>query len=750
MPKIAMRRNIAVLPLLVLAWSGCSRDPASQEAKYLARGKKYLQKKDYARAVLEFRNAIKPKPQDAEPWYQLALAYSAGNQPALAIRALQEATRLNPKHSAAQLRLSEMMVQSRDPAVLNDAVNRLNPMLETDRTDPEVFDTLALADLKLKKPEDAEKLLREALARFPGHLKSSADLAAIQFAKRDMEGAEQTLKEAVAKAPQSSNAAFALAHLYILEHKNSAAEVELQRSVQLDSKNVPALLSLASLQVAEGNVAAADQTYRHLAALPGTNLSYIHAAFLYREGKHGEAIQELEKLARAHPEDARDGRRLVVAYLAAGRRPEAMAYLAGLLKKNPKDTDSLLLRSHINLDAGHLVEAEQDLQAVRHFMPDSAAVHYGLSQVYARRGLAHDRLQELGEVLHVAPRLLTVRVELAQAQLVGGQPQAALDTLQAAPPEQKSTVVFITARNWVLLALNRVEEAQAGVEEGLRIQTTPALVLERAALKTMKKDLDGARQDAEQVLRMNPANLGGVNLAVQTALQQKQPAIAIRILHQTAVQNARSPRIQTFVGQWLQRLDKADEARDAFQRAKQLDPQYTAADLSMAALDLQQGHVEAARTSLSGIVAKAPENLSAQIMLANLEYSAKNLPAALAHYRAVVDANPDNVIALNAEAYLLAQQNPDSALKLAQHALDLAPGNASVEDTLGWIYYHQGHYTNAVELLREAVSKQPTAVHHYHLALCYLKVGDSQQASQNLQEALAKDPKVAEAEAGWQ
>jgi tetratricopeptide (TPR) repeat protein len=250
------------------------------------------------------------------------------------------------------------------------------------------------------------------------------------------------------------------------------------------------------------------------------------------------------------------------------------------------------------------------------------------------------------------------------------------------------------------------------------------------------------------VLRFHqPDPLAGKR-AEETSLEQKEPATALRILEETAAQNPRSPEIQTFVGQWLRVLGKPAEARDAFQKAKALNPRYTTADLDMAALDLQQGKIDAARNSLSAIVAKEPQSVEAQLMLAGLEYSAKNIPAALAHYRTVVDLFPDNVPALTSEAYLVAPQDPDSALKLAQHALDLSPGNPAVEGTLGWIYYRKGLYSRAVELLSESVVKQPTAIHQYHLALSYMKIGDNQHASENLQQAFAKDPRVAESDVG--
>ena len=63
-----------------------------------------------------------------------------------------------------------------------------------------------------------------------------------------------------------------------------------------------------------------------------------------------------------------------------------------------------------------------------------------------------------------------------------------------------------------------------------------------------------------------------------------------------------------------------------------------------------------------------------------------------------------NVIALNNLAYLLARDNPDEAVKLAQQAVELAPENADVQDTLGWVYYRKGLYSAALPYLQAALT----------------------------------------------
>jgi len=728
---------------------GCSQDPAAREARFLARGKQYLKQKDYDRAVLEFRNATQPKPKDAEPWYQLGVAYLLSQQTGPSVLAFRKALELDPHHAGAQLKLAELMAQSRQPAVLEDAVKRLNDVLSAGPDNAEALDALAIAELRLNKPEDAVKHLQEALNKFPGHLKSAAALAVVQFSRHDFAGAEETLKSATAQAPRSADAANALAYLYFLEKKFPLAEAELNRALQIDPANNAALLELGGLQVSAGRIGEADRTYARLASTPKTDFPYAHAAFLLHEGRNDEAIGEFEKLANASPQDHQTRLRLAAAYIKAGRTQQGLKYATDLLKRNPKDTDALLLRSRLYLDSGQPVQGEQDLQEVLHFMPDSADAHYGLSRVYSIMGLAKSRQQELGQVIKLSPGVLGPRVELAKAQLAEGHAEAALATMDAAPENQKATITAIAARNWPLLALKRKEEAGVSIDRGLSLGRTSDLLLQRGFLKSLNNDYGGALADAEEALKLDPSSFGAVNLAVQMCVARKQDSLAVAILHDVAARNPKSARMQTVVGWWLHHLGKPEEARTFFNAAKALNPRYTRADLAQASVDIGEGKLDSARAALTRVISAEPRNELAHMMLAGIEYKAKNRDAALVQFRAVVNLNPDNVQAVNAMAYLLAQDSPDEARKYAEHALELAPGDAAIQDTLGWICYQKGQYDRAVGYLTMSVAKDPSPVHQFHLGMSYLKTGDREHGLENMQKALAKDPSLAKTNQSW-
>jgi tetratricopeptide (TPR) repeat protein len=122
---------------------------------------------------------------------------------------------------------------------------------------------------------------------------------------------------------------------------------------------------------------------------------------------------------------------------------------------------------------------------------------------------------------------------------------------------------------------------------------------------------------------------------------------------------------------------------------------------------------------------------------------------AIREYRVVLDLDGSNIFALNNLAYSLATSDPDVALKYAQRAAELAPDNAAIQDTLGWIYYKKATYSTAVTYLETAVKKEPTPRRQFHLAMSYLKSGNRDLGQKTLQLAIQQDPKLPEKEKGW-
>jgi tetratricopeptide (TPR) repeat protein len=735
--------GIAITMLL----TGCSQTPQAREAKYLDKGKKEFRKKNYAVAVLHFKNAVEAMPRDAEPYYQLGLAYLASNDFNTAASYFRKATELNPTHTGAQLKLAELMATSRSKDIVEEAEKRTQDVLTLLPEDTDALDILAVTELRLGKPQSAEAHLEQALRKSPTSLRSSIALAQTRLTQKDVAGAEDALKQAVAQAPKSPEPKVYLGGFYMALGRTADAEQQYRSALELDPKHGPTLLALGALQVRTGKSAEAEETYRRVAALPDSQYKPVHALYLFQSGKKDQAIAEFEKLAKSNPADRNLRTDLVKAYLASNRVADAEKVLTAALKKNGLDTDALLQRCKIYLAGGKFVEAQADLNQVLHYHADWAEAHYLFSKVRQGRGEAALRQQELGETLRLDPEYLMARLELAQILTAGGGASSALKLLDETPADQKGTARVVVERNWALLALGQTADARKGIDAVLSTGKVPEALLQDAAMKLTQKDYAGARASAEEALDQDPGNVRALHLLVQDYATQNQLPAGLQKAREFAAKQPNAAGIQLYLGQLLATTGDRAGARKAFEAAKAANPDLVYAQLALAELDTTEAKWDDARKRLDGVVASQPSNVPAHLLLGQLEMNQGKRAPAIDQFRRAVELSDGNALALNALAYLLAEnKQADEALKYAQKAKELAPNNPAVDDTLGWTYFQKGMYSLAVTNLEDATAKDGTAVRKYHLAMAYLKAGDRQRGRLMFDAALKMDPNLPEAQ----
>ena len=740
------------LPIIgVMLICGCARSPQEAGARYLDKGRKELEKKNYVVAILQFKNAVKNLPKDAEPYYQLGLAYLGTNDLRAAVACFRLASELNPKHAGAQLKLAELMSLSNSKEVLQEAEKRATDVLSVLPDDTAALNALAVAELRLGKPESAEAHLEQALKKSPGYLQSSVILAKSRLARKDVKGAEEALQQAIKQAPKSPDPVVSLGGFYLALSKQAEAEQTFRRALELNPNHGPALLNLGAMQARAGKMDEADKIYQRLAALPEKRYKTLHALFLFQTGKQDAAVAEFDKLAKADPSD-RDLRTMLVrAYLALNRVSQAEQVLTAALSKNPKETEALLLRGRIYLAAGKYAEAEKDLNQVLQFRKDSAEAHYFKARLHQARGENGNYQQELGEALRLEPGFMAARIERAQALIASRGAQQALDLLDQAPAEQKQSVPILVQRNFALLALGRLAEARKGIDQVLAAGKVPDAMLQDSALKLAQKDYPGARAAAEGLLQQKPEEIRALGLLLQTYDAQNQKPAGLQKVREYAARQPKSAVVQQFLGQLLAANGDSAGARRAFEAARAANPQLVSADLALAEMDVREGKREEARKRLAAVLSAHKDNIGAYYLSAHLDMAEGKTSAAIGHYRQMISFNDKNATALNDLGYLLAEnKQPDEALKYAQQAKELAPENSAVDDTIGWAYYQKGMYSMAVTHLQSAVAREGTARRRYHLAMAYAKAGDSKRGQEAFQTAWKMDPSLPEAQAARQ
>ncbi len=742
----------ATLPaVMIIALAGCKQSPEVRSAKHLEAGKTLLQKNDSARAVIEFQNAVQATPKSAEAFFQLGNAFLRTGDFRKGVASLRRAIELDPKHKAAQLQLAGLMSTADDPTILKEAQDLLQTLLAQAPDNPETLHTLAVTELKLGAPEDALQHLELAFTKAPKELLLAVSLAQVKIFQKDLKGAEGVLRKACEESPKSPEARVLLGRFFFGQRRLPEAEQQFKSALELDPKNLAATFNYAMLQRYQGHKQEAEQSLKRLSTFSDHGVQPFYGMFLFEENRRDEAIREFDRLFKQDPTDRVSRARLVAAYHASKREAEAQQILEAVLKANPKDLEALLQRAELHVSAKRYADAEADLNRVLHLKGDAPEAHLALANVHQARGAKSSQRKELNEALRLNSYFLQARIELAQSLIADNSAQAALGVLDATPDSQKPLLAIAEQRNWALLSLGRWAEARASLQQAIAQSRTPDLLLQDAYLLSMDKRYGDARQRLNEILSGHPEEVRALRALVGTYVAQKQVPAAVAEVKAHVAKNSKSAPLQYFLGTLLAETGNRNEAKRAFEITKALDPDFAAADLSLIQLNLTESKWGDARKQLANVLQTDGDNSTARQWLGMLEASAGNQPAAIVAFRKVVSTQPDNALALNNLAYLLAESGDqtDEPLKYAQRAVELQPDNHEFEDTLGWVLYRKGVYQTAVKHLERAV-KQPTAVRQYHLAMAYYKAGQEHEGRTTLNTALKLDPNLPEAKAARQ
>jgi tetratricopeptide (TPR) repeat protein len=745
---LGVGRFAVLISLFALTFDGCHQDTKARRDYFLAAGQKMISRKDYASAILEFKNAAQVAP-GAEPYYQLGNIALIRQEWRSADAYFREANEIDPKHVGAQRRIAELLGTSNSRDVLIESQTRAKAVLNLQPDDPDALNTLALTEYKLGDGRSAEQDLRRAMDKAPALLRSFVNLAAIRLDRKDQAGAEAILKQAVAAFPQSVDAWITLGRFYVSIGDLRRAESALRRAVDREPSNPVALCDLGRLQVTTGRLDEADKTLLRLSHGPDPKFAPVHAVFLFSQGETAKAILELEALVGGKPRNHETRSWLIAAYVAAKRWSDAERLLSEALQTDHRDLDAHLQRADLYLRQRNAVQAEHEAnEAVRYGALDPRA-HYVLARIYHFGGNEVLWRQELTEVLRLDPYVLPARLELADALVNSKLYDAALITLDAAPDPQNRSLTALVEKNWIFLASGDSAEARRGVDKGLRLRRIPDLIVQDGLLKIHQKDFAAARVSFGEVLQTHPANLRALAGLTNSYFAAQRIQDGVDKLKEFSARQPEQPEIQLYLGQILAITGDVSGARAAFAAARKAstdDPVNEYADMMQAQMDFTDGKVKSARAVLETLVKNNRGGKAAARLLGFIDQQGGKCADAIPMYRKAFDRDRNDWQSLNNLAVCLnTVGDHDEALKFAQRAEQLAEGTPAVKDTLGWAFYNKGLYKSAIRSL-EPLSGDSSALHQYHLAMAYIRADDLDHAATTLDRARKLGTGLAEAE----
>jgi putative PEP-CTERM system TPR-repeat lipoprotein len=725
--------------LLILAALGCQTDPNVAKQEYLKSGDRYVEEQKYSEAIVQYRNALQQDPKFGEARYKLAETYAKVGDVNSAFREYVRAADLLPNDIDLQVKTATLLLLTRQ---FEDAKKRAEMALDKDprNIQAQIIRGNALGglnefDAAIKQLEDANKLAPSAAAY--------AAIGAFKGASGEQTDAEKAFRAAVRVDPKNVRCHLALANYLLSVNRGAEAETSLKQALSIDPDNEVANRGLIALYVAAHRARETEPYLKKLAekdTSPQATYKIALAEFFAQTNRPGDALKILTPLSAGKGSFAPSQTR--VAGIQYAKEPSlAHQTLEGVLRREPKNEEALLMKTRFLLSEGKLDDALKTAQAAAAAHPQSAEAFFLVGVTQRARRQPTEAIAAFNEVIKLNPRAVVAQLQLSEMNLAVGKGAAGLqlaeDVAMSAP--DAAVVQLNLARN--LIAGNQIARAEPIVRQ--LVARYPKAAPAHAVAGTLamsKKDLAGARKSYEQALSIDPVNSEAlIGLTTVDVSQKNFPAARARI--DAALAKApTNPDILILAGRTYASVGDPAAAEGAFKKAIELAPQSLQAYGLLGKLYLGQRRMDQALAEFEKASQKDPTSVGAPTMAGMILEVQGKRDEAKRRYERALQINPNAAVAANNLAYIYAEQggNLDVALQLAQTAKQGLPHLAGVNDTLGFVYLKKDLASLAIPPLEASVKKDPQNwIYQYHLGLAYSKAGEKVKARQALERALA-------------
>jgi tetratricopeptide (TPR) repeat protein len=465
------------------------------------------------------------------------------------------------------------------------------------------------------------------------------------------------------------------------------------------------------------------------------------ADFFMLQRRPNDAIAELQQRRQEERTAIEATHRLAQAHALRGDFAQAHRIVNELLAADGRNAEALLLQGQLYAQEGKREEALKTLKSAMGIDPNSARLQFALGRLYAATGDLEQAKQAYTEVLRLNPRATGAQIELARLNLLGGKVDASLglarDAVRNEPGNLEAQVALVRS----LVASGDIIGAERLIQPLVAANPSVAtLHVQRGLVYAAQKNAVAARQSFEKALSLDPDSadaLGGL-VALDTAAGQF--AAATERIEQRLRSQSPRPELLLLAARTAAAARDLAGAERHLRKAVQADPTLLQGYTMLGQLYLMQGKLNEARTEFETLAARQSRAVVPLTMLGLIAQLQGDTAAAQRQFERAIDLEPRAPIAANNLAWIYAERGDrlDLALQLAQTAAEVLPKVPEVRDTLGWVHYKRGSPDRAVAAFQDAVSLAPkNATYHYHLGLALANQGQTADARQALDKALA-------------
>jgi tetratricopeptide (TPR) repeat protein len=771
--------NILLVALAVLLMAGCG-GAESRKAKYLEKGRAYIAQENYDKAMVELKNVLQIDPKHAEAYYLIGQAEEARQNWQQAFGSYSKAVDLDPSHLDARARLGRIYLVGGDLAKAKEQVDAVLAKQPTHVVAQLLKATIAANE---GKTEEAIRQASELIKAMPSEFEAYGLIAAIYLNQKKMDKSIEVLQQGIAANPKNVPLRMNLAQIYSAKGENTKVEELLQECIAIDPRKLEYQITFASFLARTSQFDKAEKILRAAIAQDPKDEQRHLVLVDFLSGARKDTQSAEQALLNAIKENPDSSRlRFVLASLYAhkddtvpkamdvyrdvisryGEKPEglhARNQLAGLflqqgnqaeteklveevLKQNPKDNDALLLKARLSLAKRDAQNAIIALRVVLRDQPNNVDAYMQLAAAHVLNKEPDLAKESLQKALELNPKSIRVHLALARFYAQSGDTSMATkkvdETLKLSPSDPDALVVkyeLLVAKKDMAGAQTILEKLKAAAPENIFSYD------QLAQLYAKQHKYDAAVQEYEKALSKTQNGFVAMTGIVNAYVAQKKPEKALDRLNQALEKDPSSlPYVHELIAEVYIRQKKYDEAERSLRKAIEANPKWNVPYRNLANLYLVRSDFAIASQIYQQGLNAIPEDVPLLLHLAETYERTRDYDKAITTYERILGKNPNNDMAANNLASLLADRKGDAqSLKRAKElaARFESSRQSAFMDTLGWVYYKSGESDKAVVMLEKAVKQAPAVpVFHYHLGMVYYKKGDHQSAKSHLAKAV--------------
>jgi len=430
--------------------------------------------------------------------------------------------------------------------------------------------------------------------------------------------------------------------------------------------------------------------------------------------------------------------------VAAGRYEEALPNLKKLLAgsaNDPANGFTQLTRTLANTQ-----DKQAALKLVRSLAADYprlAEAHFAVARAAVSAGderLALEAARKAGQLRPDWEAAVLLEAQLLQKASTDQAETLLAGHLKKYPAARETRLAY--AR--LLVAQKRFGEARAEFQKLMSgVPDSSDMAFAVALLSLQLKDYDDAERYLRSLIESPYRDKDGVRLYLGQVAEERQNIPEALRWYGEVGEGEQYVQAQIRYAQVLARQGKLDEARARLQQAAAKNSQQRVQLILAEAQLLRDANQPKTAFDLVGQaldrVPNNPELLYDYAMLAEKIERVDILEASL---RKLIEIRPEHAHAYNALGYSLADRNQrlPEARELIEKALQLAPDDSFIIDSMGWVLYRMGKLKDSLGYLRRAFAGRPDAEIAAHLGEVLWAMGERAEAERVWGDATRESP----------